>query len=485
MSLDKLYILQDSDVDGVVSASILYQYLKLLEPTIEIITLYQADKKHGIHKDNVDLISPNSLLIIPDASINSQEYADKLYGKNVKIIEVDHHETEPLKHVISINAKHSPNVENKCGSGGLTVHKFLQYMDKQLSVKYSKQFVDLVALSIISDSCDVSSLENRTYLYWGLNHIVNPFYRYLCKQCIKDFDDCVTPKDLSFCVINLLNAVQRGSNQELKEAIFKCFVGEQDNFDYVLSECKKEKKYQDDKVKEIVATVCDDIDELKPIAMGFCDDMEGYSGLICNKLVSKFNKPVFMLRKENDNYTGSCRSPIEVKDLFNESRLFNYASGHNSSMGVSFPIKNYDSIMEYFTQNPLEDATEYKVIGSYVPAKIPHDLYTLATDYSQLWSQGLSIPLVHIRSIKIKGTDIQEIGNGSTIKFKIGNVTFIQFFCTKEYKQSIHVGEKINLNIELLGVAQYNNWNGNQHPQIVIEKLECSTVNKKDFENLW
>lgn len=483
----EIYLIQDSDVDGICSASIIYQYLKLIQPNIQINVLFHTGKQHGLNDNILSQIPNDSFVVIPDASINSQQYAQICEYRNIQVLQLDHHDIYIDNgddcSIVCVNNQFG-DITNRALSGAGVTHKFCQYLDKKLHHRYSSRFVDLVALSIVSDSCSLLTYENRAYLHEGFKKIKNKFYQYLCDELIKDGK--INPHNLSFNVINVLNAVERSDNQKLKEQLFKCFVEENDDFANVLKDCKKEQRRQNDTVKNIIADAEDNIDIHDNLVIYFTDNESNYTGLVANKLLSKYNKPVFVVHQEDDDYIGSCRSPIEIRQQLEDSQLFNFAAGHPCSFGVSFKSSNLNDILTYF-YNEIEtkDSSEYKVIADIKSKNSPQKYYNFYEDYDELWGTDIPEPKFHVK-MKTNGKNIYELGV-STIKILYGDVQCIKFFCSNEYKKSIHCGEDVELEIELVGTCSWNVWNDKKNKQILIDKMEVREVKKKniDMEDLW
>ena len=51
------------------------------------------------------------------------------------------------------------------------------------------------------------------------------------------------------------------------------------------------------------------------------------TGLIAGKLMSKYGKPVLLGHKNNGEFSGSVRSPIDLKDILAESGLTSFQAG--------------------------------------------------------------------------------------------------------------------------------------------------------------
>ena len=80
-------IIVDMDMDGACSSSIIYNWLKIKCPTLDIRLIIPEGKVHGI----IEEIIPTDIeyLIIPDASSSEVEKHKSLYNKNIKILILD------------------------------------------------------------------------------------------------------------------------------------------------------------------------------------------------------------------------------------------------------------------------------------------------------------------------------------------------------------------------------------------------------------
>lgn len=475
----KIYLLQDCDVDGICSATIMYHYLKTLTNK-PINVLFHTTKTHGMTDEILSQIDNDSFIVIPDASVNTLEMAKKLNDKNIKCLVLDHHELRvDYPNIITINNQYG-NVQNKALSGAGVTHKFCRYVDKRNRAMGAEEYYDLVALSIISDVCSALNYENRAYIYKGLNNIANPFFQYLCDNLIKDGE--VTPVNLSFNIINVLNSVCRSDNQELKELVFRCFVGECDDFKAVLSACQKEKRQQDDGVKAVIED--SEIKESKNLVVMFTDDNSGKSGLIANKLQSAYLKPAFVVHENNGKYFGSCRSPVDIRSQLADTKLFSICNGHGCAFGIGIDsTKNLNKIQHYLDQLDLSQCSEYKVIAKIKPSELSEKLCNLSEDYKELWDNDLPQPTVYCK-IKCKGSDWVEM-RGATIKYRDGGVDLIKFFVSNKQKEALHIGEDKEYTYEIIAKPSWNKWNGNKYKQLVITTIEVSEAKKVEFDDLW
>lgn len=457
----------------------MYSYLKSVVD-IPIEVLFHTKKTHGITDEIISQIDNDSFIIIPDASVNTLEMAKKLKDKNVKCLVLDHHELRvDAPNIITVNNQYG-NVQNKALSGAGVTHKFCQYVDEVNGTNYAEQMYDLVALSIVSDVCSALNYENRVYMHKGFNNITNPFFKYMCESLIRDGE--VTPVNLSFNVINILNSVCRSDNQELKRAVFRCFVGEDDDYSAVVSACKKEKRQQDDGVKAIIED--SEIVESKNLVVMFTEENNGTSGLIANKLQSAYLKPSFVVHESDGKYFGSCRSPVEIRSQLEKTKLFSICKGHSCAFGIGIDsIENLNKIQHYLDKLDLSQCSEYKVIATIKPSELSEKLCNLSHNYKELWDNDLPQPTVHCK-IRCKGSDWVEM-KGATIKYVDGGVSCIKFFTSNKQKEALHIGEDREYIYDIIAKPDWNIWNGNKYRQLVITTIEVGETKKVEFDDLW
>ena len=224
------------------------------------------------------------------------KYKQKNY---VKQIVIDHHNYDtPIEKGILINNQNPNYKVQRDGSGTLVTHKFLQAMDTEFNLNWSSFCIDLVALSLISDSMNMNNMENRTYYHYGLETIdcvQNEFLR----QCMFKFigDKEYTQRDIAFKIVPKFNSIVRSKDQILKQRLIYAFLG-QDNIEEVLDLCAEAHKNQIETVNNIIEANVGKIKEITDnnLIILSCDDMpRSYSGLIAGKVMNMCdNKPTIV-----------------------------------------------------------------------------------------------------------------------------------------------------------------------------------------------
>lgn len=482
---DSAYIICDSgDLDGFTSTCILYKYMKLLNQEWNIKILLHENKERGLADDKLYeqiLNEPRPLLIIPDAGSNDCERAKILNENNITVIVLDHH---PLSSPIDTGTlvNNQMGEVDKDGSGCLVTHKFLQALDLEFNVKYSSQFIDLVALSIISDSRDITSYQNRTYLYYGLfnGSIKNKFLQVLFDKFIGR--DKFTIRDIAFKIVPKFNSISRSGNQNYKQRIILALL-DMDDYDEVANICEEAHKAQIEYVKKFVDNCVDNVDNSHNIVVLSDDTLKpSYSGLIAGKLADVFNKPCIVGKEKDNIIVGSLRSTIDLATKINETGLAKM-QGHEDACGVFLPIDNIDKLYEYMEDIDIHYQPDIEVLQSYYTSEIPLNLFGEFTGQDErcdLWDTKYLIkPLFHIKGIYINGNDISVIGkNEKTIKFLYKDISFIKFQANKDLKEQLHTGKNKQLSIEVIGELDKNVFRDRVNNQVIIDKIEVKDYNR-------
>lgn len=468
-------IIQDSDVDGICSAVLAYKFLKNLG--VEHIDVKFHEKKtHGL-KDMIDeLLEHKSfydLVWCPDSSSNDIEECKALRESNIFVIITDHHEvSKENKHAVLINNQTSDNVSNKnlCGTG--VTFKLIQHYCKLHNLDMYKDMIDLVALANIADTCSMLSKENRMFNYYGFRRLRNPFLMALCKEFLRD--GVLTPTALGFGVIPKLNAVCRTNNQYAKEKVFYAFANDEyGTFDECIELLKEAHKKQGEESNEMF----EELTKEKPYevnnVMLFKCKATPYTGLVANKLLEHYGKPI-MIAHDNDGFiSGSARSPIEFKSILKDSGLMKICEGHSKAFGIGWDNSNTASLIEYIKNANIDIDEDEDITVTFKTDNvlgIPKTLFELADEYGELWGTDISQPTICVENITIKSDEIKEYKN-NTIKFKIGMIDVLKFGTSDRLKKELGVGESKTVNVTVIGKPSYSFFAGRLTKQILADKI--------------
>lgn len=481
---NKVTLICDSDADGILSSSMIFRFLVhegLDKGNIKV--LFHNGKQHGIEDWMIQEIKEwSNYLIVPDAGTNDVIQCQEL-SDSVKILILDHHNIDDVNpYAIVVNNQTQENLNHDlCGTG--VVFKFITaYYNPPIDMLPDEPFfndlsykfmADMVAVANISDVMNMSSFENRTFNYFALGFILTPFLKFLIDN---EVEHMPTPTDIAFKISPLINAVCRLDGEiEKKRALFMSFADiaqTEEDYQETLSICKWAKNKQKSEVDRILKTVESEVENFKNFAIVSVPKTP-YTGLIANKLLDKYNKPIFVVHEENGLISGSARSPVPIKNILDESGYMIISGGHDKACGVGWNQGNTSDLFAYLNQLDIDlQNDEIEVCQSFEANDIPNNIFYEFESYEELWGSGLPAPLFHVTNIRIKGKDIKVIGsNKTTIQFNVGNVKFIQFFVSKEKQEKLGVGKKDEIEFSVIGTLERNIFRDRSYKQCTIKEV--------------
>ena len=378
----KCAVIVDSDCDGFSSSALLINYLYDVFPhwaNRKLFWIIHEEKEHGL-KDCCDEIIKNgcSLVIVPDAGSNNYEYHKILKDNGIDTIVIDHHEAEKESEDAIIINNQLSDYPNKFLSGAGVTWQFCRYIDMQIEKDYANNYLDLVALSLVSDMMSIKSIETKQVIFKGFReeNIKNPFiYEIIKKNNFSlnktdykpsaDNDLLITPMGAAFFIAPFVNAIVRSGSQEEKELIFKSML-KKCAFEEVISTKRGHKENEKERLVDQAMRVCTNVKNRQTKAqdegMELLENMiiknnmlekhkvllfllesgqinKNIAGLVANKIMNKYQRPVCVLTKVINemedgkkmiSYQGSARGygvEMMFKDICAGASSTIYAEG--------------------------------------------------------------------------------------------------------------------------------------------------------------
>ena len=376
-------------------------------------------------------------LILPDSGTNSAPYTQELFDNGISLIIADHH--EPDENVckdwgIIVNNKINKLECNTCLSGCGVTFKLLQALDKEFGTKCSNRFIDLVGISIISDSMNVITYENRWFIKYILDkeHIENPFM-------VKLFDiylgDTYTQRDISFRIIPLINSVIRCGNVKDKQQLFLAFNGK--NIEETVDMCKHYHQEQVTKVNKFIEHHQEEISEQTESNITIIDAQDvpqNFSGLIAGKISGLTNKPCIVGKTIEDEFGGSFRGYINI-DIMRTLPHVNDAKGHpTGAYGIFLDTSKSQNLDDLRAKiDKMDISTEKEVIASYSANKLQMGIFDEFIEHDDLWGKGLDRPRFHVYNIKVNSKDVKVLGDKqNTLKIELNGYAIMFFKMTEQ-----------------------------------------------------
>ncbi len=326
---EKIAILFDTDLDGTASGAIITRYLRNFTNNIE--TYIDEGKQHGLIGQDIEKFFDVDLLIVVDSLDKNELQYKKLYENKTDVIILDHHaikESVPYDDY-SILVSSQRKYSNPQLSGAGVTWKFCKYMDEQYLTGYADELVDLAACGLVGDMMDMTVMENRYIVSKGLSKINNP----AIKKIVGGFEFNSTA--ISFSVAPIINASNRIGKNDIA---MKAFI-EDDNKTLLkyMRELKICRVLQNEEVDRILPEAINSCEEQKDKKMivVFIDTDYGISGLLGNKLLERYQRPILILKDCGDTYKGSMRATgvDDFRKICNESGLAK-ADGHELASGI-------------------------------------------------------------------------------------------------------------------------------------------------------
>lgn len=405
---EKISILFDTDLDGTSSGAIITRYLKNF--TSNIKTYIDEGKQHGLIGQDIEKFHDVDLLIIVDSLDKDESQYKKLHESGTDIIILDHHAIKEIipydKYTILVSSQR--NYGNPQLSGAGVTWKFCKYMDEQYLTGYADELADLAACGLVGDMMDMTVMENRYIVSKGLSKIYNP----AIKKIVGGFE--FNSNAISFSVAPIINASNRIGKNDIA---MKAFI-EDDNKILLkyMRELKKCKELQNEEVDRILPKAINSCEKQKDNKMMvvLIDTDYGISGLLGNKLLERYQRPILILKDCGDTYKGSMRA-VGVDDfrkICNESGLAK-ADGHELASGIE--IKK--ELLNEFTLYIEETLSELKS-DSVVDVDIQLDISDITRKMVDLIKSIDKISGANFKPIKVYINNIYdyEIGNMSDYK---------------------------------------------------------------------
>lgn len=493
----KIAIIVDSDTDGYCSSYMMYKYLKL-HGVKKVKLFIQNGKERGIESEQMRkrlLEWKPNLLIIPDAGTNSVEWEDEIIDNEIDMCVIDHHnptvdkndptKTKVCKRAIVVNNTMNKLDCNRNLSGTGVTFKVLQALDLDMNTKYSDRFIDLVGLSIISDSMNVTTYENRWFLkHMFTNESDNIFMYELFDTLLPSSD--YTQRDVSFRIVPLFNSVIRCGTIEDKQNLFLAFDGK--HIEDTIKMCQKYHSLQVKIVNEFIETHQNQIEiqeESNIIIIDNSDAPKAFNGLIAGKISGITNKPCIVGKVIGTELKGSFRGYIK-SSIMNTLPHVVEATGHNvGAYGISIDVSNPFYLDEFRAEiDNMDISITPTVITSYKANKVPTDIFKEFVGYKDIWGKELDKPRFYIYNVKVKCRDIKLMGKKEdTIKISLDDYEIIFFKLTPSQIEQFEIGSKKEININLIGNVDVNEWRGKKTNQILVEDFEIEEVTNT-FEDL-
>lgn len=509
---EKILIVGDYDVDGVISTYVLYIAISKCGGNVSFHIPDRIKEGYGINESIIKKASEDNIdiIITCDNGIAAIEQVKLAKELGIKVIITDHHdvpfiEEDNVRKYVVPEADYvlNPKQENCnyefdkiCGAG--VAYKFVQCLYKEFNIP-NEELYDLIQYVAIATVCDVVDLvsENRILVKEGLKRINNTSnigLRALFKETGLEGKE-ITVYSLGFVIGPSINASGRLEQAEwaLKLLITKD-KNEAEELAKKLNELNKDRQEltQTGLEEAIKIIEANNMAKDKVLVVYLEDVHESIAGIIAGRIREKYNLPTIILTKAHEGAKGSGRS-IEEYNMFEEllkcKDLLGKFGGHPMAAGMSIPSENIDKFREKLNEvTTLSDEDIIPKVSIDMPLPINKINYKLIDEIALLepYGKGNPKPNFAVKGLMVKAARI--LGkNNNVLKLNLTdgylNIDGIYFgdievaleiiknkFGEYEYNKMLN-GQTNMVKIDIVYFPDINEYNGRKSVQLLIQNI--------------
>ncbi|MDR0666926.1 MAG: single-stranded-DNA-specific exonuclease RecJ [Campylobacteraceae bacterium] len=471
---EKIVIVGDYDVDGVVSSAILAEFFDDFGVSYDVHIPNRFSDGYGLNPAIVERINADVVITV-DNGISAVAAADLCRQKGIDLIITDHHTPPPVlpDAFAIVNPKQEncpfPNSEI-CGA---QVAWYLSAAIKEAcGYEYNLgKFMDMLCVAIIADMMDLKDI-NRTMVKSGLkllNNFERPAFAAIREVFKKErFDG----DDISFLLSPLLN-----SSGRMEDALF--------SYGFLRSKSKKEALARLDEIiainerrkeeeKTLLETSLEFVNESDNVIVVWGKEWhEGVIGIVASRLVKRFKRPSIVFSLKEDCAKGSARSVMGVDILSlisKQADLLLGFGGHFGAAGLLLLKENLELFKKRINKsaeelNIKECAIHDESLGEIEPEAIDFELLEILENYEP-YGQKNPKPTFILRGVKIKiDKPIGKDGRHKKLILQCDEKTMEALYYN--FTQEIKSGDTVDI---LFSVSR-NDFRGLVTPQLLIREI--------------
>lgn len=472
----------DYDADGTPASAILSMMLTQLGLAHDVVLPTRATG-YGLRPEQVrDIAKRSQLLITVDTGVTSVEEIRLAKELGMRVIVLDHH--LPQATLPAADAVVDPHRSDSqypfahlCGCA--LAYKFVVALGTefpQLSERFSKWLLDLVAISTVADMMPLIG-ENRALVHYGLlvlRQNRRPGLRALFATAGVEVE-ALNAGILGFVIGPRLNAAGRlGDNYPAFELLTAPDDSAAQRLAAVIEEANSQRQtlVQDVMEKAQKQLLRDNTLTDSILLLAKEGWPSGVVGLVAGKLSGQYARPALVATFEDDVAKGSARSiesyPI-VDALQRHADLLGSFGGHASAAGFSLPRSKWPDFVAALKRDAAERLRADDLRRTFVvdAELVKDDLAKRSVDSLeklQPFGLGNGRPLFLLRDAQLR--DMRKIGReGRHLKSRVvacgEEIDCVAFNCD----DSLHQAE---VPIDCIGHLEVNRWNDRESVQFQL-----------------
>ena len=512
---EKILIVGDYDVDGVISTYILYTAIKKCGGNVSFHIPDRIKEGYGINESIIRKASDENIdiIITCDNGIAAIEQVNLAKELGLKVIITDHHdvpfveENGERKYVVPnadfvLNPKQEQceyKFDKICGAG--VAYKFVECLYNEFDIN-KEELYDLLQYTAIATVCDVVDLvsENRIIVKEGLRRINNTNnigLKALFNETGLEGKE-ITVYSLGFVIGPSINASGR---LEQAEWALKMLLSNNETEAKELAEKlndlnKERQELTKEGLEEAIEIIEKNNMTKDKVLVVYLEDVhESIAGIIAGRVREKYNLPTIILTKAHDGAKGSGRS-IEEYNMFEEllkcKDLLGKFGGHPMAAGMSLKIENIDEFRKRLNEvTTLTDEDIIPKVSIDMGLSLKNINYELIDEVSLLEPYGKANSKPTFGMKKLKVVEAKILGkNKNVLKLKLSDgslyIEGIYFgdiegfenavkdeLGENEYKK-VFSGIANRLYLDIICMPEINEFNGSKKVQLVISNYRIA-----------
>jgi len=353
---EKIALVGDYDVDGVVSSVILKEFFDHIKYPLEVILPNRFSDGYGISPQVLNRIDA-PLIITVDNGINAIEAAGICKKRGVDLIITDHHTCpDNLPDAFAIINPKQPGCgfefKEICGAG--VAWYLAAALKKRLGIELfdMRSSLDILAIATISDAVPLVSV-NRIIVRAGLKVLekskrasIKAFKQKLGKEKFSS-------EDIGFALAPKLNAAGRmNSASEAYEFLMSKSISEASRWLDYLWDLNTQRK----EVESLITTAAKEMTDINDRVIVVWGEKwhEGVIGIVASRLVDLFELPAIVFSINEGIAKGSARSVgnVDIYSLIkeHEEMLVNFG-GHKQAAGLSIKAEDIPNFKKLINES--------------------------------------------------------------------------------------------------------------------------------------
>ena len=503
----RITVVGDYDADGVTASVLLYEVLKDLGATVEILIPDRHRDGYGIspqivERINTDAAGHHQMIITVDNGANAREAIARALELGMEVVVTDHHtvHTHP-EAVIMVN----PN-NPKCPYvfGGLAgVGVAWKLARELLKVHHCEEkawdYLDLVALGTIAD---VSPLidENRALVQLGMEKIKRnprPGLRELIKRQLgyrlgkenggslsiangssitSELGIELSPYDIGMYITPCLNAA--GRIGEVQDAVRLLLCQNQTEAaqlaDKLIALNQERRRITEQGLKEAQSLLASTKEIPNIICLTLPEIEESICGIIAGRIKEAYQRPTLVLTQTKDRtWKGSGRSVngFDITTLLPAVAHLAEGGGHPQACGVSLNDTDVDAFLatvQAFGEERITPQQLMPVIRVDLPVQPEEVTLGLLREIKKLepFGAGWEEPVIGLRRVAVTGGVMGQTGEHLRLRCNRSGLIFKGWHMFSKYR---HLG--LPSVVDILGRLRYNFWNNRESSEVEILDL--------------